>query len=164
MPSTTVCPLPLFLIPESLAKQRTELDTLHLSIQEISKTLALHLPHLVPPPAPVVETPAAEPTPETLVETAPVIETPAAGPTPEPSIPEIIDILAPAETSPPAEAEPEPSSPKTSLPRKRTSTLGYIGKVFWPFGSASPKSTTPAPVQDEDVVSVPIAEATTVAA
>jgi hypothetical protein len=124
----------------------------------------LHLPHLVHAPAPVVETPPAEHTSESVVETAPDIETPAAEPTPEPasnpSTPEIIE--APAETEP----EPEPSSPKTSLPRKRTSTLGYIGKIFWPFGSGSesPKSTNPAPAQDEDVVSVPIAEATTVAA
>jgi hypothetical protein len=161
----------LFLIPESLAKQPTEIDTLHLSIQEISKTLALHLPHLVHTPAPVVETPPAEHTPETVVETAPVIETPAAEPTPEPisipSTPEVIE--APAETPTDLaipEAEPEPSSPKTSLPRKRTSTLGYIGKIFWPFGSGSgsPKSTTPSPAQGEDIVSVSIAEATTVAA
>jgi hypothetical protein len=161
----------LLLIPEGLTKQPTEIDTLHLSIQEISKTLALHLPHLVHIPAPVVETPPAEHTPETVVETAPapVIETPAAEPTPEPSTPEVIETPAEPPTDPVVpEAEAEPSSPKTSVTRKRTSTLGYIGKIFWPFGSGSgsPKATTPAPAQDEneDVVSVPIAEATTVAA
>jgi len=131
----------------------------------------LHLPHLVHTSASVVETLPAEHTLEAVVETAPVIESRPAEPTLEPvsipSAPKVVE--APAETTAdPAvpEAEPEPSSPKTSLPRKRTSTLGYIGKILWPFGSesGSPKLTTPSPAQDEDIMSVPIAEATTVAA
>lgn len=160
---------------ESLDALHHKIDTLHLSIQEISKTLALHLPHLVYKSASVIETPepAAEPTPEIVAKPASSDHIPEiiAEPVFTPSSPEIIE--APAETStvaavPQAEPEPEPSSPKTSVSRKRTSTLGYIGKILWPFGSGSgsPKETTPAPAQDEneDAVSVPIAEATTVAA
>jgi hypothetical protein len=47
---------------------------------------------------------------------------------------------------------------------KRTSTLGYIGKILWPFGSASPKYATNTPPPQDDVVLVPTAQATTVAA
>jgi hypothetical protein len=107
-----------------------EIDSLHLAIKQITETLALHLP----PPTPttlsnpkVVEPVTSESEPVSVPgETAAVI---AAEPSHAPA----------TETAPePAPSPTEDTKPKRQSPEKRTSVMGSIGKILWPFGSSSP--------------------------
>lgn len=100
---------------------------MHGAIKHITETLALHLP----PP-----TPAIDASKQTTAEVAPPEHTS------EPGL-----ISAPTEASAAPESPPagitetpvsEQSAPKRPSLEKRSSVLGSMGKIFWPFGSSSP--------------------------
>jgi hypothetical protein len=101
-----------------------------LAIKQITETLALHLP----PP-----TPAVESSKQKIVEVV-TSEPDAPAPSETPSVPsaepsKVITTEAPAETVAPTTEQPPPKRPTLE---KRSSVLGSIGKIFWPFGSSSP--------------------------
>lgn len=60
---------------------------------------------------------------------------------------------------PSEESLPKASPPKRPTLEKRSSVLGSIGKIFWPFGSASPIRTSVEGVEvttvDSDAPKVP---------
>jgi hypothetical protein len=103
---------------------------LHLAIKQITETLALHLP----PPTPVVE--SSKQKIVAVVTSEPDVpapsETPSV-PSAEPS--KVVTTEAPAEIVAPTT---EQRSPKRPTLEKRSSVLGSMGKIFWPFGSSSP--------------------------
>jgi hypothetical protein len=108
----------------------TEIDTLHLAIKQITETLALHLP----PP-----TPAVESSKQKIVEVV-TSEPDAPAPSETASVPsaetsKVVTTEVLAETVAPTTEQPPPKRPTLE---KRSSVLGSIGKIFWPFGSSSP--------------------------
>jgi hypothetical protein len=96
-----------------------EIDALHEAIKQITETLALHLP----PPTPTEETSKQKPAEVLPTEAEPSgIDTPVA----------LVEPVTPVA---------EQSPPKRPSLEKRSSVLGSIGKILWPFGSASPTKT-----------------------
>jgi hypothetical protein len=87
--------------------------------------LALHLP----PP-----TPAFTSSQHTTTE----VITPKAGPVIEPHESEPSNVVTTETLIEPVTPESGQSSPKRPKLEKRTSVLGSIGKILWPFGAASP--------------------------
>ncbi len=105
---------------------------MHEAVQKITETLALHFP----PPTPIIDSSkqkSAEPL-TTTPEFISVGPTAPATPAPEPS-----KVVTPEA---PAVAAVEPASPpKRPNLEKRSSVLGSLGKILWPFGSAAPVQT-----------------------
>lgn len=109
---------------------------MHEAIKQITETLALHLPR---------PTPAIEASKQTAAEVAPseglsepeLISAPTeASAAPESPPADITE--APVEPVTPAS---EQSPPKRPSLEKRSSVLGSVGKIFWPFGSSSSTKT-----------------------
>jgi hypothetical protein len=103
---------------------------MHEAIQQISKVLAFHLP------TPVATSNAIKSTEEEINE--------ALASAVKPLTDLLPDILPNNDDTahPPLEDPSSPtSSPKRPVPEKRTSVLGAIGKVFWPFGSSDKIAT-----------------------
>jgi hypothetical protein len=100
---------------------------MHGAIKHITETLALHLP----PP-----TPAVDASKQTTAEVAPPEHTS------EPGLISTSTEASAAPESPPAGITETPvseqSAPKRPSLEKRSSVLGSMGKIFWPFGSSSP--------------------------
>lgn len=103
---------------------------MHEAIQQITKVLAFHMPTPPTGPANLVKN-AEDEIQEALASAVkPLTDL----------LPEILH--NDDSTHPPLEDPSTPkSSPKRPVPEKRTSVLGAIGKVFWPFGSTE-KITT----------------------
>jgi hypothetical protein len=107
---------------------------MHEAIKQITNTLALHLP----PPTPTIEPSKQHTATESASEPEPTLELseiPTA-PTPEPSKADTTETRVEPVTS-----ASEQSPPKRPTLEKRSSVLGSIGKILWPFGSASPTKT-----------------------
>lgn len=108
---------------------------MHEAIKLITETLALHLPAHNPNSAlETIKPSTAEAAPSAKTSENEVIT--AASPpdlTSQPSAISMADTLVetPSPTSPPKRPNLE----------KRSSLLGSMGKIFWPFGSASPNKT-----------------------
>jgi hypothetical protein len=132
---------------------------LHIAIKQITETLALHLP----PPTPTVES-SKQSTAEAVTSEMEVVsappETPSV-PSAEPSNAKITEVSV--ETATPA-AEQSPS--KRPNLEKRSSVLGSIGKILWPFGSSSPTKSTVEGIEvataDSSVPKVPTVTVTEV--
>jgi len=105
---------------------------LHEAVQKITETLALHFP----PPTPIIDSSkqkSAEP-PTTAPELVSVAPAAPAAPAPELSKSDTPEV--------PAVAAVEPTSPpKRPTLEKRSSVLGSLGKILWPFGSAAQVQT-----------------------
>jgi hypothetical protein len=100
---------------------------MHDAIKQITEMLTLHLP----PPNPAITSTQHTTTEVITSEAGPVIEPHES----EPSNAVITETLPVVE---PVAPESEQSSPKRPKLEKRTSVLGSVGKILWPFGSASP--------------------------
>jgi hypothetical protein len=109
---------------------------MHEAIKHITETLALHLPDT---------TPVLEASKQVTAATVPSEQT---------SEPELVSAPAEAPVAPespladpkktsvePVTPSTEQSSPKRPNLGKRSSALGSMGKIFWPFGSSSPTKT-----------------------
>ncbi len=121
---------------------------MHEAIQLMSKTLAIHLPHLpkealkqatVESVSPI----ASEPIPEALVQQEP--ETPAqqtSNPSEDPVTPNKATIpTTEQESSPEAQPIEAPTTtPKRPTHVKRKSVILTIGSYLWPFGASAPKN------------------------
>ncbi len=97
---------------------------MHDAIKQITETLALRLP----PPTPAIT--SSQPTTTEVItsEAGPVME----------HEPEASNAVTTETLVEPVTQESEQASPKRPKLEKRASVLGSIGKILWPFGSASP--------------------------
>jgi hypothetical protein len=112
-----------------------ELDAMHEGIKQITETLALHLP----PPTPTMESSKKHNATEPASGRELTLESTTEGPTNSTTEPLKADTTeTPVE---PVTPESEQSPPKRPTLEKRSSVLGSIGKILWPFGSASPTKT-----------------------
>jgi hypothetical protein len=102
-----------------------EIDAMHDAIKQITEMLALHLP----PPTPAIT--SSQHTTTKVMTSEPELISERSGT--EPSNANTTENLFE-----PVAAASEQSSPKRPKLEKRTSVLGSIGKILWPFGSASP--------------------------
>jgi hypothetical protein len=113
-----------------------EIDSMHEAIQEITKLLALHLPRNDIVPTPLKST-------EAFTELAPTMDE-VVGSTQLSSTTEQTALVEETATN--------PTKPNRPNPEKRTSMLGAIGKVLWPFGSPN---IPPVSAGDVKVLSAP---------
>lgn len=102
-----------------------EIDAMHDAIKQITEMLALHLL----PPTPAI--PSSQHTTTKVVTSESELISERSGT--EPSNANTTENLVE-----PVASASEQSSPKRPKLEKRTSVLGSIGKILWPFGSVSP--------------------------
>jgi hypothetical protein len=98
---------------------------MHDAIRQITETLALRLP----PPTPAITSSKHTTTEVTSLEPELISEPAGSEPLEVDTIETSVELVNPASGQ---------SSPKRPKLEKRTSVLGSISKIFWPFGSASP--------------------------
>jgi hypothetical protein len=103
------------------------------AIQQITKVLALHL---LTPTSAAAASNAIKSTEEEINEALVSAVKPLTG-----LLPDILPNNDDTAHLPLEDPSTPKSSPKRPIPEKRTSVLGAIGKVFWPFGSSDKMAT-----------------------